>query len=287
MNQKQTVWNWDPIKFNTKTKNWESIHPFVDSNFKKSFSLVTYNIWFDEYFKLERLDTILSLCKGKDIICLQEVTKPKVLNKILSTDWIQQDYYISDFQGNTVQPYGVLILSKIPLLKFSFHEMPTFMSRYFLCMHLLINNELLQIGTVHLESLNNQKLRKEQLKIINSVLTSKHNIFCGDFNFCSYRNWDPNDMNLENFVLKEITPEYEDIWEKTQSKKGYTFDSEVNKMLQHDEQMRYDRIMVKSKDWIPKQIKIIGNEPLSNTFKGTPIYPSDHFGLETILEYKN
>lgn len=282
----QTTWNWDPLKYNTESKKWEYKRPHMDSVNISSLSLVTFNIWFDEYYKLERLSETMSLCKGKDIICFQEVTQPKVLQAILGTSWVQNEYYISDVQGNTVSPYGVLILSKIPLLKFSFHKMHTNMERFFLCMHLILNNELVQIGTVHLESLNNQKLRKSQLITISKVLTAKTNIFCGDFNFCSYRNWNINDKDLENKVLEEIVPEYIDVWEKYGNGKGYTFDSEVNKMLEHHEQMRYDRIMIKSKEWKTKEIHIIGNQQFAKTQKNQPLFPSDHFGLSLNLEYK-
>ena len=71
-------------------------------------------------------------------------------------------------------------------------------------------------------------------------------VFCGDFNFCSYRNYHGSGP-LENDSLQNILPDFIDLWpEKYPHLRGYTFDSTVNRVINHYEQMRYDRIMYKS-----------------------------------------
>ena len=282
---RQKYWQWDPIKFNKDTKTWEFSKEKNENINLDKLSVITYNIWFEDYAFQERLYAVLNLCKGTDIICLQEV-RDKALKILLSIDWIQNEYTISDSGGNSVYPYGVLILSKIQVSNFIFYPMQSYMNRSFLVAQFKVNNEVIEVGTVHLESLSNHKLRIEQLKVISKVLTSETSIFMGDFNFCSYRNWVKDSLPLENDSLKDIVPKYVDLWsessQQTDNKdnKGYTFDSEVNKMLTHYEQMRYDRIMMKSHSWKCQKIELIGNVAIKES-----LFPSDHFGLLAEISY--
>lgn len=279
----KTEWKWNPIKFNSKDSKFAYVPPPKETFSIDQLSIVTYNVWFDGYKKKERAVALMDLCKDKDIICLQEVT-PSFLEDILKIDWVRNNYFISDVQARTVLPYGVLILSKIQPLKFTFHKMESKMARYFLLMHLNVNNENIEIGTVHLESLSNRDRRKAQLELISKTLKCETSLFMGDFNFCSYRNWNKSDTNLENDVLKQIIPDHKDIWAELKTEKGYTFDSDVNRMIGKHETMRYDRIMIKSKTWIPETIDIIGNKSFVHEEERI-IFPSDHFGLLTTINF--
>ena len=94
------------------------------------------------------------------------------------------------------------------------------------------------VGCVHLESLNYAKIRKEQLRACNSLLPPGRSILVGDFNFCSERNYDGS-LPLENDCLSDVIPSYQDVWQKLKpGDKGYTFDSQINKMLRKFEQAR-------------------------------------------------
>jgi tyrosyl-DNA phosphodiesterase 2 len=112
-------------------------------------------------------------------------------------------------------------------------------------------------------------------------------ILVGDFNFDSTRNFNEGGdylgyicalvilTRLENEVLVEILPQYVDTWPLLHpNDKGYTYDSEVNSVIKHYEQMRYDRVMIRSKTWVPTHISLLGNQPIK-----TNLFPSDHFGL--------
>eukprot|EP01129_Flabellula_baltica_P007272 TRINITY_DN2810_c0_g1_i2.p1 TRINITY_DN2810_c0_g1~~TRINITY_DN2810_c0_g1_i2.p1 ORF type:complete len:113 (-),score=16.83 TRINITY_DN2810_c0_g1_i2:34-372(-) len=88
---------------------------------------------------------------------------------------------------------------------------------------------------------------------------------------------------LENDVLQRVIPEYIDIWPHLHpDEPGFTFDSLNNRMLQQYEEMRYDRMMLKSNRWEPTLIELIGTEPI---LEDPIVYPSDHFGLYTELSY--
>lgn len=99
----------------------------------------------------------------------------------------------------------------------------------------------------------------------------------------------PENTNLMNIFSLERN--WIDVWPHIHpTKKGYTFDSQVNEMLIHAEQMRYDRVLLRSSDWVPTKIELIGTKGIegefSEVFKEIPLYASDHFGLVTEIVYK-
>jgi endonuclease/exonuclease/phosphatase family metal-dependent hydrolase len=68
--------------------------------------------------------------------------------------------------------------------------------------------EKIVVGNVHLESLSSHKVRISQMETCAAVMGSFSNaILCGDFNFCSYRNFHANSGRpLENNDLTRILP---------------------------------------------------------------------------------
>jgi len=153
---------------------------------------------------------------------------------------------------------------------------------------------------VHLESLNFAPQRKYQIKECAKELEryerSSDTMLMGDFNFCSYRNFDKYSKPLENDNLKNHIPQYVDLWAQIHpERKGYTFDSERNPIIIKFERMRYDRIMHKSQSFKAKDIFLYGTHTVKLSSKkpeklkgeGIPhslllpdtIPLSDHFGL--------
>ena len=95
------------------------------------------------------------------------------------------------------------------------------------------------VGNVHLESLNNAKIREAQLAVSDRALPTGESILVGDFNFCSERNYDGS-LPLENDCLSRVLPSHEDLWQKLKpGEQGFTFDSVKNTMLSKYEQARY------------------------------------------------
>lgn len=222
-----------------------------------------------------------------------------------------------DFTGKTVRPYGVFMLVRKTLVPtFAFHDFPTGMDRKLLVADLNLDmGQTFQVGTVHLESLlGNPELRGQQLEISNRVLRASNSaILCGDFNCCSYRNYSKKAPRLENSHLPTRLPGYTDVWEDmypasvdrdrqlpsteeirtgissgadTIVDPGFTFDSETNPMLHSYEQMRYDRIMLRSRRWQAVDIQILGRDPIVfDILNGKPVaVPSDHYGLVATLQ---
>src|SRR3990167_9471828 len=143
-------------------------------------------------------------------------------------------------------------------------------------------------------------MRREQLEHIHEYLKGySHKLFCGDFNFDSSRHFDHTDKRpLENDWLLQHFSDYQDVWAQLKPNDvGYTFDTLANTMLANKrlEQMRYDRILLSSPKWKAIGIEIICDKQFTEALPGevgdrgattvTPVYPSDHFGLLTTLQF--
>ncbi len=48
---------------------------------------------------------------------LEEVTLI-FLESLLSEPWVRENYYVSDYRGDTVVPYGQVLLSRFPIQKY-------------------------------------------------------------------------------------------------------------------------------------------------------------------------
>ena len=255
----------------------------------KALKLVSWNIWFDQFEQLSRWNEISSTFRNlnPDIICLQEVTY-EYLTYLQDQSWIKA-YASSDekLDGKTFRNYGNIMLVKRELSpSFSFQFFPTNMGRKLVIAKIPIENDYFYAATVHLESLDNQFFREKQLEVCSKFLSpNTTNILCGDFNFCSYRNFfmpkDSTNVRLDNQCLESIVPYMRDIWPLLHpTDKGYTFDSTVNSLVRQYECMRYDRVLYNNKMQSTNElesnnekrlqlesvlIELIGNTPISNT----------------------
>eukprot|EP01036_Dinobryon_divergens_P036955 gene36955-48221_t len=267
----------------TKTQLMSNGNFFGDSNKSSSrLSLVSWNIWFDDFEYKLRYDYILQYIRFNKphIVCLQEVT-PRFINQLrIGYPDILSEYCFSDsnLDSATVIPYGVATLCRRELSpSFSFENFPSKMWRKLLVTEFTIDEVPFRIGTVHLESLNNQPMREEQLKVCSKFFEDKSgnyvSIICGDFNFCSYRNFDmpaSRTPRLDNVCLAEILPDFVDLWPALHDvtvDMGITFDTTRNTMLSglgHPlERMRYDRVIFRPS--ISNSIESVASRVASDT----------------------
>lgn len=240
------------------------------------FTVATLNVWFaDSYFE-QRCRATLALLESlqPDVITLQEVT-PAFLKEAQQTSWVQESYSLSDLYGDSVDPYGVLILSRLPIRDWEIFPLPSAMGRSLVTGRAELNRTSTMFASVHLESeIQSATTRANQLARIFPIPgTEPHVILTGDFNFCS--SWE------ENY---QLDPTYQDIWsELHETDPGFTEDTDRNMMrllyASKRKQVRFDRILLRSErpGWRAESIQLIGTEPINTA---TPhIFPSDHFGL--------
>ena len=244
-------------------------------------TLVSYNLWFGEYCWRERLAVLLANVRDcrPDIIGLQEVT-PAHLEQILAQDWVRERYQVSDTDGVTLEPHGVLLLSRLPVASLALCHLPSRKDRKMVVGEVETAEGTIFVGVVHLESAPlAMPLRLEQLdRVLPGLHGGKNTVLMGDFNF------DPRDRTEQS----RIEPGYTDLWPALNSgDPGYTVDTVHNRMRflhkQRHKRARFDRILLRSVEpvWEPASIRMIGTRSISPA--QPDVFPSDHFGLVGVI----
>jgi len=254
---------------------------------KKEVSIVSYNFWFQNRKLNSRIRSLGRLVKNlnPDFITLQEMT-PEILRIFMRQNWVRK-YFISDYKGETIKPYGNIMLSKYRL-----HElviMPfenTIMGRkMMLATYICEGGPQLILGTFHLESYpQDVQKRKEQLTLYNEYTSQSDTvILCGDTNFID------DDENAP------LMPRFKDLWkelyqqtnEDKEKNPGYTFDTDTNLMAKEEHaprKARIDRCFYTHKNIEPVSMQIIGDQPYD---KNKSEYISDHYGIYMKLRIKS
>jgi len=238
-------------------------------------TVATMNVWFGEHHFEERCRATLVLLESyrPDLIALQEVT-PAFLHRTLEAPWVQAGYTLSDISGASVDPYGVPILSRLPILDWQLLPLPGDMERDLVIARTSLQ-ETMTFASLHLEShAYSTSIRAQQLaEVFPHLAADRHVILTGDFNLDP--SWEEN-QNLD--------PTYQDVWAVLHpSEPGYTEDTDVNTMRRlqtgKHKQVRFDRILLRSEQpgWRAESIQMIGTEPISPD--RPEVFPSDHFGL--------
>lgn len=273
MDQVQTL---HTFRFDPALDSWVTAPPEPDAR-QERLRLVTYNIWFGEFRWRERFGALMDLLRAcrPDVVALQEVT-PRHLEDISAAPWVRRDYRLSDAVGGTLEPHGVLILSRLPLRALALCDLPSDKARKLLVAELGLTPGPLHVGSLHLESsARATPLRLRQLDIVrDSVAGMRHVVLLGDFNF------DPK----QEVEQSQLEPHFRDLWgELRGDEPGFTQDTDNNPMrLRHKgehRRVRFDRILLRSSvpGWEPQAVRLVGTQPVSSDWPD--VYPSDHFGL--------
>jgi tyrosyl-DNA phosphodiesterase 2 len=257
-----------------KKGRWRQGEATASSARAEDIRIATWNVWFGGHMFEERGEALLSILEKRrpHVIALQEVT-PALLERVLETPWVREDYRVSDI--DLVQAYDVLMLSSLPVADVDWIELPSRMGRRLLAMRLACG---LVVGTVHLESTDEcAEPRADQLGIVQPALLAAADdvVLVGDFNFS------PHD-DIENAALDST---FVDVWAQLHPREpGHTVDSHANKMRHgakgHHSQKRIDRIFVSSSRWRPRTVQLLGTQAIDIT----ETFVSDHFGLEASFE---
>jgi endonuclease/exonuclease/phosphatase family metal-dependent hydrolase len=243
---------------------------------KKELTLVTYNILGDPVELKKRVPALLKLLQDAhaDILALQEVV-PWFSTALAKEEWARA------YQTPKIKPEdagGQWILSKLPLEKASLHKLPGPQGRTVLIATLKIGSRKVDVATTHLESpLQDGPARAKQIEAILPRLRDADDaLFLGDFNF--------GDGEPEE---KKIDAAYVDLWKSLRPKEdGLTWNIESSDMAKKgsfpgEKSRRLDRILLRSGAWKPRDIRIIGDQPITPGKKD--LFPSDHFGLLATL----
>jgi poly(A) polymerase len=270
-----------------------SVYPCCDSRGHKiaidSLSIATFNALCDWHTsdriqtekRLPEIARHLHVCQA-DIIAIQEAT-PILLEHLLMQDWIQEYCISEELPGESLKPYGVLLLSRFPftLVEHSFST-----HKRVLVGTWKLDDRDLHVATLHLPSDFADYAREQRHSQLKKVLTYLNtlpgdSILAGDF-------------NTRGDDLDEVVTQlgWFDVWQKLHpNEPGYTFDPPRNPLAASNSRSgrgaRFDRILRRNQDsvWPPRRIELFACEPVPGT--GGQLYPSDHFGLRAIFKKTN
>ena len=249
-----------------------------------TLTVATWNVWFGRQHMEQRYSALLRtlLRRAPDVVGLQEVV-PALADALRAHEAVSALYEVSP---NAIGSYGCLLLARRALRPHIVEiDLPTDMGRTLLVAELAARPGV-AVATVHLESLDSERVRGEQLAVAARALGgAAHAVLMGDFNFDATRTWGEwrdggvarSPGALENDALPRLLPHFVDAWPVVRgAEPGFTFDGATNPYA-HDpgERMRYDRVMAKGLR--PEHIEMLGNGG-----EAQPV-PSDHFGLFATL----
>ena len=219
--------------------------------------IITQNLWFDSHQREARMQAHANHWQAMqpDIIAVQEATLA-CLRPLLPM--------ISNFNStvsldSSAQWQGIAVFSKQKPEQVEMLPLPGEMGRRLL----RVRWPNLEIGVVHLESTASAgPTRAAQLKAVVEQLPGPDSLLVGDFNFCS--------TSAENANLPQ---DFVDLWPALHGQNpGWTLDSHTNPLLRGSKQSRYDRMLLRSKQWRCRNIELSQSSG------------SDHFGLMAELE---
>jgi endonuclease/exonuclease/phosphatase family metal-dependent hydrolase len=264
----------------------------------KILTVLTLNVCFKATMLRQRMEALAELILQPEnkpqIIALQEVTLKvaSYLNVLM-----EEEYQIA--YSKTVQDsYGMALMirrkGRKSNQKFNVKEyqLDSFMGQSLFVVEIWEGNSCdFAVGSIHLESLDNHKMREAQMKQCAKIMSKyPDNLVVGDFNFDSSKNhWASSTEYLENDSLLRYMPNHVDVWTEFHSKEvGDTFDTTQNwwakgELPKQQERARYDRSMASLRRWKLLSISICADKPLNLPVVAEKhsYFISDHFGLLT------
>lgn len=244
----------------------------------KAISILSYNIWFDEYERTERLFSLIEniKCYDPDVVCLQEV-----LNFQYDTIKENLDYPFS-YPKKITDGYGCIILSKHPIKKSISIKLKSNMCRKLLISLINYNNVPIVIANTHFESEFGEKNMTKllQFKYV-SVVLKKLFIDYNNVILCA----DTNVTRSEETIFAGMFNNMNDSWKETGKDKRneFTYDYMTNTNLQMRNiklQRRIDKILYKTTKIRLKSFRLIRG------ILGM-IQPSDHHGVLSVFVFED
>jgi tyrosyl-DNA phosphodiesterase 2 len=266
-------------EFDARTARWTEVEPAatVDRN---ELTITTYNVWNDSKHAEDRYLAIAELLsrRSPDIVVFQEIT-PTAFEVFLEQPWIRESYLRAAVVGGDAGNYGMVVLSRLPVSRVTYTQLPSRQSRGFLQAEIAVNGARIVVCCLHLDSgKSSRRLRWWQLRrIFRAHRSVEDAVLLGDFNMRDDENhW--------------IAAPYCDVWPALRpDENGFTEDTSIN-LMRYDmkdkhRHVRFDRVLLKSRKWAASEIQLLGKEPISEELPR--VFPSDHFGVECSLTHRN
>lgn len=253
-----------------------------------AITLVTWNVLSDNHdaHLIEtprRIPALIDrVCEADaDVVALQEVT-PTFLRALLDDARVRARYVLSDdHNARTLDPDGVLVLSRLPVRRFGVHRFSRF--KRFVQAVIDLGETSLHVVALHLTSDRNPSaaaVRARQLDAVihrgtarGDALTRPPTVLLGDFNLRDET--PPPALTQGGFV---------DAWRRVRpDDPGLTFDPAENRLASIlttlHQPARFDRIFTRdgALALVPHAVERLGVSPIA-TSPGV-LHASDHFGV--------
>ena len=244
------------------------------------FKLISYNIFDNDFYRLERIQKIINILKKyqPDIIAFQEIT-PITFDILKKSSFINNTYYFNIEKLNGM--CNSIILTRYPIISSFTEKLPfTKTFRELQCITIMIKSKKIHILNTHLESIfTKNNIKTEQLAYILSKYNYLDNIFLlADTNITTIEEEKKtidlmkNNDWIDSFI--EIQNSYPILLNDIKN----TFDYEKNPLIKGRFKSRLDRILYKSKKFNVSSVELVGKDLTINTVDEN-IPPSDHFGI--------
>ena len=227
-------------------------------------TVMSWNVYFNDVSGKKRYPKIINTIEKHqaDIICLQEATDTFIKNIQASSLNKQYKLIITSENKN----YRNIILTKLKSISSGSIQIPTNMNRSVPYIIFTINNTLIRLANVHLDSmLNDTELRIKQIdKILSHIEPNESLILCGDVNYGD----DDKENTFTNIHFKDSAA----------SDKRTTYNTIKNKLATKtkfltENSRRLDRIFIRGE--------------LSSTNYNLYEYPfSDHYPISSTILIK-
>ncbi len=247
-----------------------------------ALTFLTYNVLASRERADERVPKLLALLEasGADVIALQEVT-PWFVARLRGQKWVR-GYRSAPRLDSRSARGGLMILSRFSISAQKYRDLESRQGRGVLAVRLKAGPKSLAVATVHLESpLESGGLRASQIEAVMPLLAGADAaVLLGDFNF----------GDGEEPETRTLAGRMTDMWMALHPEKaGYTWNMERSEMARRgsfprEKSRRLDRILFRCKEWVPQEVKIIGDSPVHEG--RSDLFPSDHFGLVGVVRVK-
>lgn len=258
----------------------------------RALVVATLNVLFDRHddgslHTARRIPAMLEQLRrcGADLIALQEVT-PRIAGAIWAEPWVRRDYFGSDGpQAVTLEPYGVLLLSRVPMRAGLRRGVEGERKRAVVATLELAEGPL-HVVAVHLTSDRAHDAAARRARELAQALRDLSGLGPGPALLLG-------DLNADEGPLDEAlrAAGFVDLWSTLRpGEDGATFDPHTNALARLGSRSgrarRLDRIMLRPADdtW-PRAIDIgrVAVEPTARDSEGQPLPISDHYGLRARL----
>lgn len=285
------------MRFDDASRAWvadASPHTTVTAP-PSTLTLVTWNVLSDNHdaHLIEtprRIPALIDrVCAADaDVIALQEVT-PTFLRALLDDARVRARYVLSDGpDARTLDPDGVLVLSRLPVRRFGVHRFSRF--KRFVQAVIDLGETSLHVVAVHLTSDRSPSAEATRTRQLDAILqrgTARGNPLTR-----------PPTVLLGDFNLRDETPPpvlvqggFVDAWRRARpDDPGLTFDPAENRLASILTTMhlpaRFDRIFTRdgALALVPRAVERLGVSPIA-TSPGV-LHASDHYGVRCTFDVR-